>query len=208
MKNIFIIFIQLLSFIIVNGQNISEKRKLIEQWNKLPDCCIKEYNEKKFKGFLLDGIKLSNSANRDMIWAINKYYSLNYVDSLAFNVRIDTDDVFCFESVLNNMINNNLLINNYQYYPLSLYYRQYLKFKDTLGFHYLLVGFHIEENMNLNSFEHNDNSKEIIAMDVSELNEIIAKKIWISYHNHWNIPDKKHFFIIYNINNQTIEIIK
>ena len=63
-------------------------------------------------------------------------------------------------------------------------------------------------NMNLNSFEHNDNSNEIIAMNVSELTEIIAKKIWISYHNHWNIPDKKHFFIIYNINNQTIEIIK
>ncbi len=203
MKKFFFIFlIESLLFFIANGQNISEKNKLIEQWNKVPDCCIKIYNEKTFKGFLLDGIKLTNSANCDMIWAINKYYSLNYVDSSAFNVQIDTDDVYYFESIL-----KNIFTDNEQYYPLWLYYRQYLKFKDTSGFHYMLVGFHIEENMNFDNFKYTDKSNEIIEIELSELTKIIARKIWIHKYYQWNISYKNQFFIIYNINDQTIEHI-
>lgn len=200
--------ILLCSMVSANAQYKEEK--LLEQWRRIPDCCVWKCNRDSLKGFYLDGKRIVKYLAPTFLSGINKYYLCGCTDSTGFEVVMDTNDVYAFEKAFADTLANDssLVLNTDAYCPKHLYYRQYLKCKDTSGRAFLIVTFHTERDLEcINGKycypENSDSSK----LELSELTRLISTRMWIQNHRHWNIPSYDEFFVVFNLQNHRMRFL-
>lgn len=204
------LFSVVLMCLIIFSNAQSKEEKLMEQWRKIPNCCVWKCDRDSLKGFFLDGKKIVKYVVPTFLNGVNNNYLYGCTDSTGFEITIDTNDVYAFEKAFADTLANDssLVLNTDAYCPKHLYYRQYLKCKDTLGQIFLIVGFHTERDLKcINGKYHYPENSDSSKLELSELTCLISERIWINNEKRWNIPSYDEFFVVFNIQNHRMRFL-